>query len=107
MYSSPTTNRLRDATASVRTRSPLGTPPLSAAVPPTPSSPFSSQQERATASPPIACDGSTTPSSSSDQLNNIFNAVRQQVSYNNNSNTFKINELSIYKSRIRKSKSYH
>ncbi|KAI7852338.1 hypothetical protein BDC45DRAFT_571278 [Circinella umbellata] len=80
MYSSPTTNRLRDATASVRTRSPLGTPPLSAAIPPTPSSPFSTQQERTTVTgSPIVCDGSTTPSSSSDQLNNIFNAVRQQI----------------------------
>lgn len=57
-------SRLREATATVRTRSPLGTPPLSA----------SNDDSSATrlSHPPAA-------PSSSDQLDGIFNAVRQQV----------------------------
>ncbi|KAI9252835.1 hypothetical protein BDA99DRAFT_563151 [Phascolomyces articulosus] len=75
MYS-PAANRLRDATASVRTRSPLGTPPLSATEPP------SSTQKASSASTTTTVGeaaGSSTTASSSDQLGNIFNAVRQQI----------------------------
>ena len=59
---SPASNRLRDATATVRTRSPLGTPPLSASE--------TNSYRPPTESPTLAPQ---------DKLTHIFNAVRQQV----------------------------
>ncbi|KAI9315884.1 hypothetical protein BX666DRAFT_1952427 [Dichotomocladium elegans] len=88
MYS-PTANRLRDATATVRTRSPLGTPPLSA------SETAHHIQPNLTA-PPIAAGNSyrlesspslTTPQ---DKLSQIFHAVRQQVQRWGNNAKWKI-----------------
>ncbi|ORY91830.1 hypothetical protein BCR43DRAFT_497355 [Syncephalastrum racemosum] len=68
MYN-PTTSRLRDATATVRTRSPLGTPPLSAR---------DAEQPQSDSGSP-----STNPSAvnftPTDQLDHIFQSVRQQI----------------------------